>query len=1020
MADQFTFKIQQGLVFLEKVYWSSSETDLIPATDEEVHLFGDKDRKNSVYLHINVSNLFTTTLNGNKVQKDTEIVVDLFSMDKDTAIKLLNSNDTENVKNCIATIGEVVLNLSPKGIDIKEDTLNEGVVGGLGKTHLPLKVTRLGSRKNSKGSYYHDLCFEFKLEEQLQKKIFDRAQKGTYLYAWAWTCNKNTIDEYKAGFNVDIVSQDNRIKFLNQGDDVFLNHLVDNFMNSQLVSNVTGIKPARARRIYGAASFIDNYPYDEPSTNYLKIEKGFPFKMFAIGSQLGPIGLHKKDDKYHRQYISCNIVANDYSIYKEGSKDSRMFDSAYYLDELNDKSMLPNHGLKSDYNEYFSAGDPFFIFKENSFAKWINSIEKQFNASVAAVGSGTIIKDNFPFDKERGKIELVVHDYLADYYTKFKDNALITNKPICEQKILDINKFASITIAPESELTDKSNKLIAKVGRGIPGHGFIGFCHNKVHMDGQKDRSFWETHTIAHRPLLIVYELERDLSKEEIEFLKNEPLKADLVFWQTVAPVTVQYALPIDLTSGIKAGKHLIAVYLDSNLYSVKVNIIASTIIPTMNRTGFYDNKGTLNGFSAAFKTDWEYTLYALENEGLFQENPVIIIDDFSKEERDATKIRKAVKSHNDKTKKASVSLLLSIIPKYGDVAAAGWEIGFDIFNGTKIEGNAYSDITKKALSALIKEYLGKKDPSKLFQTNKLAGQVLPIVSYLFKMNQLSQAMHETVKQTKSPFIQGRAFGDDDRDSLFLMAVTTRNITINKDTFKSAVSDPITDSVSLFMNREIVVESYDPFNIQFGETAGLLERSDYNQEDSVAVWRSGYLGKLGKLRDNLDKLKENGSVVEYLSKLVLNNAGQNLSTMLKGVGANKKLITYTESSEFSKSIDAKIRGSNVTEEDIVRFSAMLNLMKYIDAVFACCPACGNTVSLSWGWCPYHATAELLPQLKDRDGDGKLKEEFVRYLKNDFIEKRFNDPKISEILMDSQLNTNRGRLLVHWTEFLVKR
>ncbi|MBN1600336.1 MAG: hypothetical protein JW915_01950, partial [Chitinispirillaceae bacterium] len=62
--------------------------------------------------------------------------------------------------------------------------------------------------------------------------------------------------------------------------------------------------------------------------------------------------------------------------------------------------------------------------------------------------------------------------------------------------------------------------------------------------------------------------------------------------------------------------------------------------------------------------------------------------------------------------------------------------------------------------------------------------------------------------------------------------------------------------------------------------------------------------------------------------------------------------------------------------------------------------------LSWGWCPYHATKEIL-NLQDLDGDGKFKEEFL-----DKIEGK----KIDSVLKSSIYDKNR--LFVHWTEFVV--
>jgi hypothetical protein len=83
---------------------------------------------------------------------------------------------------------------------------------------------------------------------------------------------------------------------------------------------------------------------------------------------------------------------------------------------------------------------------------------------------------------------------------------------------------------------------------------------------------------------------------------------------------------------------------------------------------------------------------------------------------------------------------------------------------------------------------------------------------------------------------------------------------------------------------------------------------------------------------------------------------------------------------------------------------------YIDSTFIFCPACGNMVSLSWGWCPYHATREQL-HLEDQNGDGKLKDEFTR-------DKRVKLNTIASILNSPLDNSDdstekKFRLMLHY-------
>jgi hypothetical protein len=84
-----------------------------------------------------------------------------------------------------------------------------------------------------------------------------------------------------------------------------------------------------------------------------------------------------------------------------------------------DSLILVNHGLKAGLDEYHSAGDQFFFFKEHSAAKWINAIEKDFCKGVPISYSGTITNGSYPFTD--AKIELITHDYTCDYRDKFKE-----------------------------------------------------------------------------------------------------------------------------------------------------------------------------------------------------------------------------------------------------------------------------------------------------------------------------------------------------------------------------------------------------------------------------------------------------------------------------------------------------------------------------------------------------------------------------------------------------------------------
>ncbi len=93
------------------------------------------------------------------------------------------------------------------------------------------------------------------------------------------------------------------------------------------------------------------------------------------------------------------------------------------------------------------------------------------------------------------------------------------------------------------------------------------------------------------------------------------------------------------------------------------------------------------------------------------------------------------------------------------------------------------------------------------------------------------------------------------------------------------------------------------------------------------------------------------------------------------------------------------------------FSLIIN---YMNTLFPRCPACGQPVSLSWGWCPNHATSIDLGEM-----GVKNKDEFIKLLgeQNDFLtELQLKENPTLKSILNSKLEKNNERLLVHWTEF----
>ncbi|MBD3316429.1 MAG: hypothetical protein GF344_11635 [Chitinivibrionales bacterium] len=100
-----------------------------------------------------------------------------------------------------------------------------------------------------------------------------------------------------------------------------------------------------------------------------------------------------------------------------------------------------------------------------------------------------------------------------------------------------------------------------------------------------------------------------------------------------------------------------------------------------------------------------------------------------------------------------------------------------------------------------------------------------------------------------------------------------------------------------------------------------------------------------------------------------------------------------------------------------KLGIFVNLFKYVDSSFIVCPACGNFVKLSWGWCPYHATQEQF-ELETSSGAANSKESFVRFLQKNYPSKTIVDIIEPMDYQDKSGSLNGDRFLVHWSEFLV--
>lgn len=821
MSESKVFKCMAGLVQLEKVYWSDSSNTTMSGLANIISLYSDEKRRQPVYLHINVSDLFLCAGTATqRVQEGTKIVVDVVALSKDNIVKQKDANNLQAVKDSVQPFAECILDLEPGGKSINEGA-NGDVVSGLSKVKTDLTVTIMYARKGGSGevAYAYDLCFEVQFTDEQYARLFDKKNKNRYLFAWAWTINKQAISEYKRVSNVPVGTAKERLEFLKQGEQSYLEYAIDYYKEKLLSGSYL------PRHQYGAAGFVDNFPFDEPSCNFLKVENALPFSFFGAGAQFGPIGLCRKDSEYHKKYISKYPATEDF-IVKEGEKLRDATLPELYLDEPcgsdGGGAAQFGHGLLSDQDEYHSFGDHCFLFKKDSAVLKINSIEDN---------SGKAVSVSKAYSFSSGKCEIVFHDYVADYRDRFKDVLLMQFDIVMEQKVVDFNEFATLQIAPEDSLKSEDGEVLALIEKGVPGYGYTGCCHTDVKLRGQKNAAqLWEAHTLVHRPLIIVYELERDLTTEEVDVLRKTPITCTFQFGTIGRLKSAEYKIPIDTTNGAKKGRHAIFVYLVSKYPRVEVVITDDTLVPAVDRIAGYGEKSKYRGFNWPLSGLPQVTLYENRNEtGLFENNPVVIIDDFSwsdiaaKNNTDARAA--AARAINSKC----MGFLLSFVPYVGDIAGTAWDIGVEMLEGKPVNDATKITISKKAMNLFLECLQKATTPAagtrssglpNFKELGKGPGKALDFFVVLATIEQVLKGYLDTVAKTSSSFLRGVDFGKGDKDSLYLMAVKTIQLNQNSKTLEySKVETP--DTVEIFMNRELTGDDHQPFNIQLGATAGL-------------------------------------------------------------------------------------------------------------------------------------------------------------------------------------------------------
>ena len=109
-------------------------------------------------------------------------------------------------------------------------------------------------------------------------------------------------------------------------------------------------------------------------------------------------------------------------------------------------------------------------------------------------------------------------------------------------------------------------------------------------------------------------------------------------------------------------------------------------------------------------------------------------------------------------------------------------------------------------------------------------------------------------------------------DSLYLLAVSKNAYSFDRKNL-SCEKTTTNGVTALFKNREIVVQGKNPFNIQFGDTGGFLQRNNYDAFDSLSIYRAEYQQQLIKMKE-IFRSDETTPAVDYMKRLASTTPGK--------------------------------------------------------------------------------------------------------------------------------------------------
>ncbi len=806
----------------------------------------------------------------------------------------------------------------------------------------------------------------------------------------------------------------------------------------------------------------DAFPFDEPFVNFLFFRRKSAFKNLSLGTQFGHIGLINQSD----DNIQCMGKSNWPGNYNPVK--------------------IPKQNLFSiGPHELCVRGEKRFFYTPDSATHWLNSIEEKFKGDID-YGAGfpikqkTIGNDKFTFDSKSGTVIGKFHNFLKFYEYDGTDSVMFGTGYLKANSEIELtkdgkkiyhyalNRFNTISVSegPIIKLDDgkwpkrtPKDKEVGAMCKGFPTHNgqgrFTGTASTLVNLkeEGTSQWKKWKAFSIAHKPIMLYYTLDRDLSEDEIKLYKDDPLTLYIdCYNRDYGSHNYIHTIDFDIASASKKGSHIVLMYpvFHSDHFYLEKSTNHKISLGKGNKLLKLINR-RLGKYHVTDATGWSrfrpidritsvksFTTYSPNKNGLFQDNPVITVEDFIPQKVKDDISKKAYDDYRHTVAKESTKFLLNLIPGWGDVLATAADVGFSFMKDMKWSGKSNLELGNKILNCFMDDYLqlerGAPFEVNLFKQefgedwNKIkpcVGATVAAIGLIATISKAKADLEEKMILTHNPFLKGQKFGESQSifDSVYLLAVSEKQRAVKNGKF---VYKGTKESAMFFFNRKVdfltTETGFKAFNHQFTPTGGFLERDDSNKDadEPLGGYLNDFFDKLSNFKQSFSKElsqinpeKKETTSGDFVKLIKTKDIFQKI---FKNNYANPKIVEFAGKDDIPRLVDKFIVSKKpfTDDNDSVKMQTFSLIINYMNTLFPRCPACGQPVSLSWGWCPNHATSVDLGEMGVKNKEGFM--DLLLLAKDNLKGQNLsNNPRLIEIL-ESELEKNNNRLLVHWTEF----